>query len=89
MPAPGIEVAQRRQPVEPAVGHTLQQLLSAVLLLLPQLVDLPGVGGQRVRRLAGEQPIQLAAHRLDQLPPHRRGESFEAGGVEGHGAENR
>jgi len=32
-----------------------------------------------------QQPIELAAHRLDQLPPHRRGEGLEGGGVDGHG----
>ena len=28
---------------------------------------------------------ELAAHRLQQLPPHRRGEGFEGCGVDGHG----
>ena len=36
-------------------------------------------------RLAVHQQIQLAAHRLDQLPPHRRGEGFQSGGVDRHG----
>ena len=89
MPAPGIEITQRRQPVEPAVGHPLQQFLTVRLLLVAQVGDLARLGGERVRRLAVEQPLQLQAHRRDQLPPHRRGEGFEAGGVEGHGAGNR
>ena len=87
MPEPGIEIAQRRQAIESAVGHPLQQLLAVVCHLLPQLLDRAGGGGQRVGAGLVQQPIQLAAHRFDQLPPHRRGEGFEGGAVDGHGLE--
>ena len=32
-----------------------------------------------------QQPIQLAAHRLKQLPPHRRGEGLDGGDVDEYG----
>jgi hypothetical protein len=71
--------------MESAVGHPLQQLLAICSLLLPQLLDRAGGAGQRVGAGLVQQPIQLAAHRFEQLPPHRRGEGIEGGAVDGHG----
>ena len=65
MPEPGIEITQRRQPIEPAVGHPLQHLLAMCSLLLPQLLDRAGGGGQRVGTGLVQQQIQLTAHRLN------------------------
>jgi hypothetical protein len=58
------------------VSQTYQQLIEA-----GAVGALPRRGHEAIQYLMTG--TELAVHRLDQLPPHRRGEGFEGGGVEG------
>ena len=81
MPAASVHEPQRRQTVEPSIGHALDKPLAIGGFEFTQCCHLRRVGGQKIRRLGGEREVELARDRFHELAADGRSESFERGRV--------